>query len=68
MGIFDQFKAASDMLKGMSPEQIKNLMEQAKEQKTLMEDTIRKSVEEEIKKRGLISRDEVLKILKDRGV
>lgn len=68
MGIFDQFKQASEMLKGMSPEQIKDMMAQAKEQKAMMEEVIRKGVEDEIKKKNLISKDEVLKILKDKGL
>mgnify|MGYP001614242984 CR=1 FL=1 len=68
MGIFDQFKQASEMLKGMSPDQIKDMMAQAKEQKTMMEEVIRKGVEDEIKKRNLISKDELLKILKDKGL
>ena len=68
MGIFDQFKQASEMLKGMSPEQIKDMMAQAKEQKVMMEEVIRKGVEEEIKKRNLISKEEVLKLLKDKGL
>lgn len=68
MGIFDQFKQASEMLKGMSPEQIKDMMAQAKEQKAMMEEVIRKGVEDEIKKKNLISKDELLKILKDKGL
>ncbi len=68
MGIFDQFKQASEMLKGMSPEQIKDMMAQAKEQKAMMEEVIRKGVEDEIRKKNLISKDELLKILKDKGL
>ncbi|MST04425.1 MAG: hypothetical protein EXS49_02580 [Candidatus Pacebacteria bacterium] len=68
MGIFDQFKQASEMLKGMSPEQIKDMMAQAKEQKAMMEEVIKKGVEDEIKKKGLVSKEELLKILKDRGL
>ncbi len=68
MGIFDQFKQASEMLKGMSPDQIKDMMAQAKEQKAIMEEVIKKGVDDEIKRKGLISKEELLKILKDKGL
>lgn len=64
MGFFNQFKMASDMLKGMSPEQIQQMMEQAKESQKMLDEQIRKIVDEEIKKRGLVSREEIEKILK----
>ena len=48
--MFDQFKIAADMMKGMSPEQIKQLMEQAKNSQQMIDDQIRKVVDEEIKK------------------
>ena len=63
MGMFDQFKIAADMMKGMSPEQIKQLMEQAKNSQQMIDDQIRKVVDEEIKKRDLISRKEALEML-----
>jgi hypothetical protein len=66
MGMFDQFKAASEMMKNMSPEQIEKLMKQAEESKKMLEDTVRKTVDEEIKKRNLVSRDEVARMLADR--
>ena len=37
-------------MKGMSPEQIKQLMEQAKNSQQMTDDQIRKVVDEEIKK------------------
>ena len=61
--MFDQFKMAADMMKGMSPEQIKQLMEQAKNSQQMIDDQIRKVVDEEIKKRDLISRKEALEML-----
>ena len=66
MGLFDQFKMASDMMKNMSPYQIKELMEQAKESQKMMSDQIQKIVDEEIKKRNLISREEVEQMLRNR--
>ena len=61
--MFDQFKMAADMMKGMSPDQIKQLMEQAKNSQKMLEDQIKRVVDEEIKKRNLISREEVMRLL-----
>ena len=61
--MFDQFKMAADMMKGMSPDQIKQLMEQAKNSQKVLEDQIKKVVDEEIKKRDLISREEAMRLL-----
>jgi hypothetical protein len=66
MGMFDQLKMASEMMKNMSPEQIEKLMKQAEESKKMLEETVRKTVDEEIKKRGLVSREEVARMLADR--
>ena len=60
--MFDQFKMAADMMKGMSPDQIKQLMEQAKNSQKMLEDQIKRVVDEEIKKRDLISREEVMRL------
>lgn len=65
MGMFDQFKAAQNMMKNMSPDQIKELMEQAKESQAMLNKEIKKVVEEEIARRNLVSRDEVLRIIKE---
>lgn len=65
MGILDQFKTASSMLKNMSPDQIQQLMEQAKESQKMLDGQIRKIVDEEIKRRGLVSRDEVEQMLRN---
>ncbi len=59
MGLLDQFKMASDMMKNMSPEQISDLMKQAEQSKTMLEDAVRKVLGEETKKRGLVTRVEV---------
>lgn len=63
MGMFDNLKAAQEMMKNMSPDQIKDLMKQAESQKKVMEDMIRKLVAEEIEKRDLVSRSEVKKLI-----
>ncbi len=62
MGMLDQFKMASEMMKGMSPDQIKEMMQQAQESKKMIEDIVRKIVAEEVEKRGLVSRSEVEKM------
>lgn len=59
MGLFNQMRAAQDMMKNMSPEQIQELMAQAKEaQKTMAEQT-KQALDEEIARRGLVSREDV---------
>lgn len=63
MGILDQLKGAGDMLKGMDPEQIKELLEKAKDSKDMMQSFVREEVEKVIKDKNLISRDEVEKMI-----
>lgn len=63
--MFDQFKAAQNMMKNMSPDQLKELMAQAKESQAMLNKEIKKAVEEEIERRGLISREEVLKLIRE---
>lgn len=63
MGIFDQLKAAQDMMKNMSPDQLKAMMEQAKESQKMLQDLIEKEVEKAIKEKDLISREEVRKMI-----
>ncbi len=63
MGFFDNMKAAKDMMKNMSPEQMKDLMGQAQNYQKQMEEMIQKAVASEIAKRDLVSRDEVKKML-----
>ena len=63
MSIFNQMKMAQDMMKNMSPEQIQELMEQAKDQKKMLDEQIRQIIDEEIKQRNLISREEVKNLL-----
>ncbi len=65
MGIFDQIKAAQEMMKNMSPDQISALMKQAQESKKMMDETIRRGVEEEIKNRGLVTREEVEQMIRE---
>jgi len=66
MGMMENMKMASDMMKNMSPEQMDQLMKQAKESKTQMDEDIRKIVREEIASMGLVSRDEVEKMIADK--
>lgn len=53
MGFFDNVKAAQDMVKGKSPAEIKEMIEQAKQAQAAMDEMIRKIVVDELKKRGL---------------
>lgn len=59
MGMMEQLKMAQDALKGMSADDMKDLMAQAKDSKRLLEDAVKKAVTEEIERRGLLTRDEV---------
>lgn len=71
MGIFDQMKMAQEMMKNMSPEQIREIMAMAPQLAKQMpqnlaapdskelEDMIRKIVSEEIEKRGLVSKSDL---------
>lgn len=63
MGFFDNMKAAKDMMKNMSPEQMKDLMGQAQNYQKQMEEMIQKAVASEIAKRDLVSREEVKKMM-----
>ncbi len=63
MSLFSNLKMAQDMLKNMSPEQIEEMMKMAGDQKKQMEEMVRKLLEEEIQKRGLITRDEARKMI-----
>lgn len=63
MGVLDQLRGAGDLLKGMSPEQIKELMEKAKESRGMMEDLIKEEVEKAIRAKGLVSREEVERMI-----
>jgi hypothetical protein len=51
MSVFNQMKMAQDMMKNMSPEQIQELMAQAKDQKKVLDEQIRQIVNEQIKQR-----------------
>ncbi len=65
MSIFGQLKGAQEMLKGMSPDQIKDLLEKAKESKGMMEEVIREEVEKAIRARNLVSREEVERMIRE---
>ena len=62
MGIFDQMKMAQDMMKNMSPEQMKDLMKQAGDAKDMLKKQVKEILdaefgerfEAEAKRRGLL--------------
>jgi len=62
--MFDQFKMMSEMMKGMDPSQLKELMKQAEGSKKAIEDMVRLAVREEIQKQELVSRKDLEKFLK----
>ncbi len=64
MGIFDQAKMAASLMKNMDPSQMKEMMAQAQQAQKMMEEQIRRIVEEEIVKRKLVSREEMEELLK----
>lgn len=63
MGLFNQMRAAQDMMKNMSPQQIQELMAQAKDAQKSMAEQTKQALDEEIKRRGLVSREDVLTML-----
>ena len=65
MGFFNQVKAAQNMMKGMTPEQMKEMREQAKESQKMLEDMISKAVDKAVRDRDLMSRDEVKKMIEN---
>lgn len=66
MSVFDQFKAAQKMMKNMTPEELRQMMAEAKEGQKMIEEQIKKIVDEEIKKRDLISRDEAWQMIQEK--
>ncbi|MFA5954421.1 MAG: hypothetical protein WC817_02720 [Patescibacteria group bacterium] len=67
MGLFDQLKTAQDLMKNMSPEDMKRLMSQANTMKDTLREQVSELVEEEIAKRQLVTRDEVEQLLSERS-
>ncbi len=65
MGLFNQMRAAQDMMKNMSPQQIQELMAQAKEAQKTMAEQAKQALDEEIARRGLVSREDVQKMLEE---
>lgn len=63
--MFDQFKMMSEMMKGMDPGQLKELMKQAEGSKKAIEDVVRSVVKEEIQKQELVSKKDLEKFLKN---
>ncbi len=64
MGIFDQLKNAREAMKNMSPDEIRRMMEQAKETQKMLDDMIDKKVREIIKEKDLVSRDDVERMIR----
>jgi len=64
MGIFDQLKDAREAMKNMSPDEIRQMMGQAKETQKMLDDMIEKKVREIIKEKDLVSRDDVERMIK----
>lgn len=62
--MFDQFKMMSEMMKGMDPGQLKELMKQAEGSKKAIEDVVRSVVKEEIQKQELVSKKDLENFLK----
>ncbi|HQA95772.1 MAG TPA: hypothetical protein PLN18_00160 [Candidatus Colwellbacteria bacterium] len=58
-------KAAQDLMKDMSPDDLRNMMKQAEDSKKMLEDMVKKTVEDEIEKRDLISRSEAEKLIRE---
>lgn len=58
MAFFQQAKAAKDMMRGMNPQQIRDLMKMAKENQGMIEEQIAKAVRKEIHKLELPTRQE----------
>lgn len=52
-------------MKNLSPQQISDLMKQAGESKKMMEEMVKKIIDEEIRSRNLISRDEVVRLIEE---
>lgn len=57
--MFDQLKAARDLLKNINPADLPKLMEQAKESQKMLEEQIRKIVREELAKLNLPTKEEI---------
>jgi len=64
MGIFDQLKDAREAMKNMSPDEIRQMMGQAKETQKMLDDMIDKKVREIIKEKDLVSRNDVERMIK----
>ncbi len=62
--MLDQFKMISEMIKGMDPNQLKNVMRQAEEGKDAIEKMVRAIVKEEIQKQELVSKKDLEKFFK----
>ena len=58
MSFFQQAKVAKDMMKGMNPGQIRDLMKMAKENQGMIEEQIIKAVRKELNKMELPTRQE----------
>lgn len=59
MGFFDQAKMAAEIMKGMSPSEIQDMMKHARDAKKTLDEQIQRAIREEILKQHLVSRGEV---------
>ncbi len=66
MGILNQFKNAHEEMKNRSPDEIQQIMNQAKETQKMLDDMIEKKVKQIIEERKLVSRADVEKMIADR--
>ncbi len=63
--MFNQMKMAKKMMENMSPDEIKDLMKQAKDSQKMLDEQIEKKVRQIISELNLVSRDEVMKMISE---
>ncbi len=63
--MFDQFKMMSEMMKGMNPDQLGELMKEVSGNKKAIEDMVRSMIKEEIQKQELVSKKDLEKFLRN---
>ncbi len=63
--MMNQFKMAAQLMKNMSPQQIKELMQQAKESQAMLKKQILELIEKAIEEKQLVSREEVRQMINE---
>ncbi len=63
--MMDQFKLAAQLMKNLSPQQIKELMQQAKESQAMLKKQIMQLIEKAIEEKQLVSRSEVQQMIQN---